>query len=95
MHDPSDTHENPGGSFSASEFDRGTGRPPIADYLPETTLAEKLGISRRTLQAWRGKGGGPPFVKVGAAVRYRWRDVEAWLDEQTRANTSDPGPRAA
>ena len=51
------------------------GRPVPTD--PESMLlpaeaADFLGISPRTLEAWRVRGGGPPFVKIGArAVRYQ------------------------
>ena len=36
----------------------------------------------KTLIAWRYKGTGPRFVRVGRHVRYRWPDVEAWLTSQ-------------
>lgn len=29
---------------------------------------------------WRYQGRGPAFVKVGRHVRYRRRDVDAWID---------------
>lgn len=41
------------------------------------------GIPVRTLGQWRYLGKGPRWIKVGRHVRYRWSDVEAWLDEQT------------
>lgn len=38
--------------------------------------AERLGLSRRTLEAWRLTGAGPVFVKLGrVAVRYRTEDL--------------------
>ena len=79
----------------SSTFCRTRPEPPIPEFLTETALADRLALSRRTLQMWRHKGGGPRFVKMGGAVRYRWRDVEAWLAEQSREHTSDPGPQAA
>jgi hypothetical protein len=33
--------------------------------------------------------GGPRFVKLGTAVRYRLTAVEAWLDERTFATTAE------
>jgi hypothetical protein len=42
------------------------------------------GITEVTLQHWRTRGGGPPFIKVGHFVRYRLADVNAWLDERER-----------
>lgn len=60
--------------------------------LSETQTAELLGLSIRTLQSWRLRGGGPPFAKVGRAVRYRRSDLELWLEQRLRVSTSDPGP---
>lgn len=68
---------------------------PFPSLLTEDQVAEGLAMSSRTLQMWRLKGGGPPFVKLGAAVRYRPCDVEEWVRENTRVHTSDPGPEAA
>jgi excisionase family DNA binding protein len=44
-------------------------------------VAEYLGVPRRTLDQWRHRGKGPRFSKVGRHVRYRWADVERWLDQ--------------
>lgn len=61
----------------------------------EKQEAERMGFSVRTLQAWRHRGGGPPFLKINGAVRYDPARSDAWLEEQTRTSTSDPGPAAA
>jgi hypothetical protein len=37
----------------------------------------------RTLQSWRIRLAGPPFVQVGRAIRYRRRDLVAWIDANT------------
>ncbi|WP_295586882.1 helix-turn-helix domain-containing protein [uncultured Lamprocystis sp.] len=57
----------------------------------EKREAERLGFSVRTLQQWRVKGGGPPYFKLGSAVRYDPVQVDSWLDEHTRVDT---GPSA-
>lgn len=63
--------------------------------MGEIAAAELLGVSRRTLQGWRWRGGGPPFVRIGArAVRYDPAEVRAWVDAQRRTSTSDPGGAA-
>jgi excisionase family DNA binding protein len=55
-------------------------------YLTEGQVAEMLRISRRTLQAWRLRGGGPPYVRVGPRmVRYRAGDVLHWLETCARS----------
>lgn len=60
--------------------------------LYEIEVAYLTGQSKRTLQAYRQKGGGPEFVKLGTAVRYQRRAVIAYVDSHRRRSTSDPGP---
>ncbi len=62
----------------------------LADQLMnEREAAGMLCYSVRALQNWRHRGGGPKFVKVSArSVRYRRRDLLAWIDARTIANTS-------
>ncbi len=38
-----------------------------------------LHVSDRTLIRWRAEKVGPPFFKVGKAIRYDRREVEKWL----------------
>jgi predicted DNA-binding transcriptional regulator AlpA len=49
--------------------------------LTQEELAERLQVKMRTVQTWRYQGKGPKVTKLGPLVRYRPRDVEAWLDE--------------
>jgi predicted DNA-binding transcriptional regulator AlpA len=51
----------------------------VADLLDETELAERLGVSRSTLQSWRYTGRGPRYLKLGRLIRYRNVDVDAFL----------------
>ncbi len=51
--------------------------------LTEIQAADLLRMSSRTLQAWRGQGVGPPFIRAGRAIRYRRSDVLSWATEQT------------
>ncbi|MBK1621711.1 DNA-binding protein [Lamprobacter modestohalophilus] len=60
---------------------------PARSLESETEAAIYLGISPRTLQAWRGRGDGPAFVKVGRAVRYDRAALDAFIAERTRTNT--------
>lgn len=51
-------------------------------------VAEHLGYTPEGLAQMRYRGNGPKFIKLGGrAVRYRWADVEAWLDQQTMQRT--------
>jgi excisionase family DNA binding protein len=51
--------------------------------LGEVQAAKLLNLSTRTLQAWRIKGCGPVFVRAGRAIRYRKKDLDAWVDSIT------------
>ena len=59
--------------------------PPL---LTAEQLAPFLGTTIAQLAQQRFRGDGPPFVRTGArSVRYRWSDVEAWLDANRRTQT--------
>lgn len=44
--------------------------------LTERELAERLGLSVRTLQSWRRDGNGLSYLKIGSAIRYPLAVVE-------------------
>ena len=50
--------------------------------------AEYLGLAVSTLNKWRCHGGGPVFIKMGRAVRYRVEDLEEYILSSTQKNTS-------
>ena len=81
----------------------GLGEEPAGRPIPEhpdallvtTEAAFLLGLSHRTLEALRLRGGGPPFVVVTPkAIRYRRCDIDAFIEARRRTSTSDPGPVA-
>jgi predicted DNA-binding transcriptional regulator AlpA len=45
-------------------------------------VGEKLGIPEKTLAQWRYLGTGPKWSRIGRYVRYRWEDVDHWIDMQ-------------
>jgi excisionase family DNA binding protein len=51
--------------------------------------AEKLTVKKSTMEAWRCRGGGPPFVRYGRAIRYRDEDLDRFIESHLRRNTSD------
>ena len=59
-----------------------------AQLLSTKTLSRKLNIPTSTLADWRLKNCGPRFIAITASgngsrlIRYRLRDVLAWLSEQ-------------
>ena len=84
-----------GSAGSDKPADRTIPNDPDA-LLLTAEVAFLLGLSPRTLEAWRLRGGGPPFVAVTPkAVRYRRCDLKAWIEARVRTSTSDPGGRAA
>jgi predicted DNA-binding transcriptional regulator AlpA len=54
--------------------------------------AQRIGMKPKTLDNWRSKGGGPPYLKLGSRVIYDDDEVDAWLAARRRTSTSDPGP---
>lgn len=61
------------------------------NLLSTHQTAELFGISHRTLESWRISGQGPSFVKIGRLVKYKQSDLDEYLSNQTRANTSSNG----
>jgi predicted DNA-binding transcriptional regulator AlpA len=59
--------------------------------LNEHQAATFLGLSTRTLQAWRVRGGGPRFMKIGRAVRYQRRELLAFQQAHTFSSTTEAG----
>lgn len=57
----------------------------------DVEAARRLGLSVSTLRAWRVRGGGPVFRKLGTAVRYTIADLDAFVESRGRKSTSDPG----
>jgi excisionase family DNA binding protein len=52
--------------------------------LNTSQAAEYLGTSPATLTTWRcTRATRIPFVKIGRSVRYRRRDLDRFIDQQT------------
>lgn len=63
----------------------------LDQLMNERAAADLLCYTVRALQNWRHRGGGPQFIKVSArSVRYRKRDLLAWVEARTVASTSQP-----
>jgi Helix-turn-helix domain len=64
----------------------------LGDLLTNEQTASLLGVKPNTLEIWRCKGKGPPFVKLGqhpaSPVRYQRSQVIAWLASLTFSSTS-------
>jgi predicted DNA-binding transcriptional regulator AlpA len=53
------------------------------EYLKDFDAAERLGLSVKTLRAWRLQGRGPKYLKLGRAVRYLVQDLDQWAAGRT------------
>ncbi|HAU29489.1 MAG TPA: hypothetical protein DCW68_05180 [Rhodospirillaceae bacterium] len=61
--------------------------------LNEKEAASYLRHSIRALQKWRLNGGGPIFVKISRrSIRYRRRDLRAWVEARLRQDTTHTSP---
>jgi excisionase family DNA binding protein len=63
---------------------------PSGILLTAKEVAARLALSHRSLENWRLRGGGPPYVKLGKLIRYRTADVETWVAANVRGM---PSPR--
>ena len=50
--------------------------------LTPRELARLAKVAEGTISNWRSQGVGPPFTKLGGAVRYQRGDVVEWLGRQ-------------
>jgi hypothetical protein len=51
----------------------------LEGFLTEAELGEALGKTQRTLRAWRQRGIGPPYIRMGQTVVYATESFRAWL----------------
>ena len=57
--------------------------------LRTTEAAGYIGLKKSTLEAWRVRGDGPQFLKLGKAVRYRKEDLDDFVNARIRTSTSE------
>lgn len=48
--------------------------------LSAQELADYLEVPVKTIYTWRHRNTGPRGFRIGKHLRYRWGDIEAWLD---------------
>lgn len=66
----------------------------VEPLVNEHEAAKALGLSVKTLRRWRWTGKPPPFVKIGAAVRYEPPILRDFIAAGRRKSTSDTGEAA-
>jgi predicted DNA-binding transcriptional regulator AlpA len=50
--------------------------------VTEHEVARVTGLSVASVRRWRLFRQGPKFLKIGAAVRYKPEDLDAWLESR-------------
>ena len=61
---------------------------PATMVMSVRQAAHYLGLAVSTLNKWRCHGGGPVFIKMGRAVRYRQEDLEIFMIGRKAVSTS-------
>lgn len=61
---------------------------PQPQFLDEGAVEARFRLKRRTLQSWRLRGGGPPWVRVGRRVLYPVDGVEEFLGQRPHARST-------
>lgn len=65
----------------------GSAAPPL---LSTVQAAARMNLRPCTLEKWRSTGGGPVFIKLGRAVKYRAEDIDAFIGMRVRRHTASP-----
>lgn len=65
-----------------------TGSP---DLMKPHELAAEWQLAPKTLDNWRSRRVGPPFVKINGTVRYSRRAVTEWLAAQQESRHEPQG----
>jgi len=64
--------------------------PHASQLLSSKDLEKFTGLTQRFWESRRLTGDTPPFVRLSPrAIRYRWGDVQEWLEKRLRTSTSD------
>lgn len=58
--------------------------------LTEREVSDVLGLSVATLRAWRHRGQGPRFLRLGRAVRYLPADLEDFVRASAVDTSAEP-----
>jgi predicted DNA-binding transcriptional regulator AlpA len=53
---------------------------PTIRYICASVTARMMGLSVKTLESMRAHRRGPPFYRLGRAIRYREDEVQTWFE---------------
>jgi hypothetical protein len=62
--------------------------PLLQPLLDSNRVARLLGVEVETLGAWRRKGYGPRWYRIGKNVRYAETDLRVWMNTQVQRGVS-------
>jgi len=62
----------------------------MSEYLRTPEAAEHIGFSTEYLEIARHRGEGPPYCKLGRAVRYRRSSLDEWMRAHESAKAVHP-----
>jgi predicted DNA-binding transcriptional regulator AlpA len=69
---------------------KSVGQPHSIDTAPRLMtmkqVADRLTVSVGCLCAWRVRGEGPPAIRVGSALRWDEREIDAWLNARRESS---------
>jgi predicted DNA-binding transcriptional regulator AlpA len=54
----------------------------IESFLTDHDVSRITKLSLATVRRWRRQKKGPPYIKIGAAVRYKPESLSAWLQSR-------------
>jgi predicted DNA-binding transcriptional regulator AlpA len=57
--------------------------------IDTVAAAAYVGLAKNTLDKLRVYGDGPRFCKYGRAVRYSIEELDAWIEKNSAASTSE------
>lgn len=69
-----------GATASLEDRARVVGLQPEATYLTPHQAAVMSGFTYKALEAMRGRGEGPPYLRVCHRIRYPRAALIAWMD---------------
>ena len=65
----------------------------VERLLKEHDVARMTSLSVASVRRWRILQQGPKYLKIGAAVRYKFEDVSAWLESRPTGGEHYPSGR--
>jgi hypothetical protein len=65
----------------------GSSESDARSWLTAEVVAARLGLPIETVVAWRARGHGPAWVRVGDEIRYNETDLTRWIGEMIGGST--------